>query len=95
MNYIPKNLEDFPLEHLPAFSVCFLILLLDFVQFAAKICLLTSFRDTCFIEIVPQSQTPKRGKLRGMDMDTRHKYDTDVETCHFIWIRYVYYKIPF
>ncbi|KAG6581151.1 OVARIAN TUMOR DOMAIN-containing deubiquitinating enzyme 12, partial [Cucurbita argyrosperma subsp. sororia] len=29
-------------------------------KFAAKICLLTSFRDTCFIEIVPQSQTPKR-----------------------------------
>ncbi|XP_022148203.1 OTU domain-containing protein DDB_G0284757-like isoform X1 [Momordica charantia] len=30
-------------------------------KFAAKICLLTSFRDTCFIEIVPQYQTPKRG----------------------------------
>uniref|UniRef100_A0A1S3BNW1 ubiquitinyl hydrolase 1 n=2 Tax=Cucumis melo TaxID=3656 RepID=A0A1S3BNW1_CUCME len=29
-------------------------------KFAAKICLLTSFRDTCFIEIVPLSQTPKR-----------------------------------
>ncbi|WCJ40279.1 OVARIAN TUMOR DOMAIN-containing deubiquitinating enzyme 12 [Euphorbia peplus] len=28
-------------------------------KFAAKICLLTSFRDTCFIEIMPQSQTPK------------------------------------
>ncbi|CAI9108425.1 OLC1v1008009C2 [Oldenlandia corymbosa var. corymbosa] len=29
-------------------------------KFAAKICLLTSFRDTCFIEIVPQYQPPKR-----------------------------------
>ncbi|XP_058179848.1 OVARIAN TUMOR DOMAIN-containing deubiquitinating enzyme 12 [Rhododendron vialii] len=29
-------------------------------KFAAKICLLTSFRDTCFIEIVPQYQAPKR-----------------------------------
>lgn len=30
-------------------------------KFAAKICLLTSFRDTCFIEIVPQYQEAKRG----------------------------------
>lgn len=29
-------------------------------RFAAKICLLTSFRDTCFIEIIPQYQAPKR-----------------------------------
>lgn len=29
-------------------------------KFAAKICLLTSFRDTCFIEITPQYQPPKR-----------------------------------
>jgi hypothetical protein len=29
-------------------------------KFAAKICLLTSFRDTCFVEIVPQYQTPQR-----------------------------------
>uniref|UniRef100_A0A803MMM9 ubiquitinyl hydrolase 1 n=1 Tax=Chenopodium quinoa TaxID=63459 RepID=A0A803MMM9_CHEQI len=29
-------------------------------KFAVKICLLTSFRDTCFIEIVPQYQAPKR-----------------------------------
>ncbi|KAL7614581.1 OVARIAN TUMOR DOMAIN-containing deubiquitinating enzyme 12 [Lactuca sativa] len=29
-------------------------------RFAAKICLLTSFRDTCFIEITPQQQTPQR-----------------------------------
>ncbi|XVF13809.1 hypothetical protein REPUB_Repub09cG0000200 [Reevesia pubescens] len=28
-------------------------------KFAAKICLLTSFRDTCFIEIMPQYQAPK------------------------------------
>ncbi|XLS98526.1 hypothetical protein HN51_041261 [Arachis hypogaea] len=29
-------------------------------KFAAKICLLTSFRDTCFIEIMPLHQAPKR-----------------------------------
>ncbi|XP_026395220.1 OTU domain-containing protein DDB_G0284757-like isoform X2 [Papaver somniferum] len=29
-------------------------------QFEAKICLLTSFRDTCFIEIVPNDKTPSR-----------------------------------
>ncbi|KAL8557408.1 hypothetical protein ACS0TY_004729 [Phlomoides rotata] len=29
-------------------------------KFAAKICLLTSFRETCFIEIVPQHQAPTR-----------------------------------
>lgn len=29
-------------------------------KFAAKICLLTSFRDTCFIEITPQHETPTR-----------------------------------
>lgn len=29
-------------------------------KFAAKICLLTSFRDTCFIEITPQCQSPRR-----------------------------------
>ncbi|KDP41893.1 hypothetical protein JCGZ_26911 [Jatropha curcas] len=29
-------------------------------KFAAKICLLTSFRDTCFIEIMPQYQSPQR-----------------------------------
>ncbi|EYU31883.1 hypothetical protein ABFS82_06G000600 [Erythranthe guttata] len=29
-------------------------------KFAAKICLLTSFRDTCFIEIVPQHEVPAR-----------------------------------
>jgi len=29
-------------------------------RFGAKICLLTSFRDTCLIEIVPREQTPTR-----------------------------------
>ncbi|KAG0480696.1 hypothetical protein HPP92_011554 [Vanilla planifolia] len=29
-------------------------------KFSAKICLLTSFRDTCFIEIVPRGQDPRR-----------------------------------
>ncbi|KAF3790435.1 OTU domain-containing protein [Nymphaea thermarum] len=29
-------------------------------KFRAKICLLTSFRDTCFIEIGPQQQVPER-----------------------------------
>ncbi|KAK4272274.1 hypothetical protein QN277_020856 [Acacia crassicarpa] len=28
-------------------------------KFAAKICLLTSFRDTCFVEITPQNTAPK------------------------------------
>ncbi|XP_048336659.2 OVARIAN TUMOR DOMAIN-containing deubiquitinating enzyme 12 [Ziziphus jujuba] len=28
-------------------------------KFAAKICLLTSFRDTCFIEIMPQYRAPR------------------------------------
>ncbi|TVU14710.1 hypothetical protein EJB05_38196, partial [Eragrostis curvula] len=32
-------------------------------KFAAKICLLTSFRDTCFVEIVPQYQAPQRGEV--------------------------------
>ncbi|KAE8710079.1 Detected protein of confused Function [Hibiscus syriacus] len=30
-------------------------------KFAVKICLLTSFRDTCFIEIMPRGQAPKNG----------------------------------
>ncbi|URE29336.1 OTU-like cysteine protease [Musa troglodytarum] len=30
-------------------------------RFGAKICLLTSFRDTCFIEINPKEQSPTRG----------------------------------
>lgn len=29
-------------------------------KFVAKICLLTSFRDTCFIEIMPRSEAPQR-----------------------------------
>lgn len=29
-------------------------------RFSAKICLLTSFRDTCFIEIMPRLQSPQR-----------------------------------
>ncbi|KAF9620491.1 hypothetical protein IFM89_013108 [Coptis chinensis] len=29
-------------------------------HFGAKVCLLTSFRDTCFVEINPQGQTPQR-----------------------------------
>lgn len=29
-------------------------------RFAAKICLLTSFRDTCFIEIVPRNQADRK-----------------------------------
>ncbi|KAG6748562.1 hypothetical protein POTOM_048490 [Populus tomentosa] len=38
----------------------FIKFLVFYMQFAAKICLLTSFRDTCFIEIMPQYQPPKR-----------------------------------
>lgn len=45
--------------------LCFInitLLLFSMCKFAAKICLLTSFRDTCFIEIIPQHQPPKCGK---------------------------------
>ena len=38
------------------------------MQFEAKICLLTSFRDTCFIEIMPRNQAPKRGKTRKIPL---------------------------
>jgi len=37
-------------------------LYLKFSQFGAKICLLTSFKDTCLIEIVPRDLTPTKGK---------------------------------
>ncbi|KAL9361186.1 hypothetical protein Peur_043971 [Populus x canadensis] len=30
-------------------------------QFGAKICLVTSFRDTCYIEIMPKDKSPTRG----------------------------------
>ncbi|ERN14814.1 hypothetical protein AMTR_s00032p00098300 [Amborella trichopoda] len=30
-------------------------------RFGAKICLLTSFRDSCFIEIMPKDQDPSKG----------------------------------
>lgn len=33
-----------------------------FLQFEAKICLVTSFRDTCYIEILPTNKSPTRGK---------------------------------
>lgn len=42
------------------------------MQFEAKICLLTSFRDTCFIEIMPQYQPPKRGKMEGSFLFSAH-----------------------
>ncbi|XXG78207.1 hypothetical protein AAC387_Pa08g2195 [Persea americana] len=29
-------------------------------KFGAKICLLTSFRDTCFVEIIPREEAPQR-----------------------------------
>ncbi|KAK4754829.1 hypothetical protein SAY87_008586 [Trapa incisa] len=48
-SYIP-NISDASLDHQR---------LLQRYMFAAKICLLTSFRDTCFIEIVPRSEAPK------------------------------------
>ncbi|CAF2263691.1 BnaAnng12500D [Brassica napus] len=51
----------------PSYSVVFTWRMGDHItlqaaadRFAAKICLLTSFRDTCFIEILPQDQAPKR-----------------------------------
>nr|POE89153.1 hypothetical protein CFP56_79395 [Quercus suber] len=30
--------------------------------FDAKICLVTSFRDTCYIEILPKDKNPTRGQ---------------------------------
>lgn len=33
-----------------------------FLQFDAKISLVTSFRDTCYIEILPNDKNPTRGK---------------------------------
>lgn len=59
-------------------SCILLILALDstafFWQFGAKICLLTSFRDTCFIEIMPQHQAPKRGKTGKVNIICHIKF---------------------
>lgn len=44
---------------------CNELLFLFHVQFCVKICLLTSFRDTCFVEIVPQQQTTNKGKTKA------------------------------
>ncbi|KAL9266540.1 OVARIAN TUMOR DOMAIN-containing deubiquitinating enzyme 12-like protein [Drosera capensis] len=41
-------------------------------KFAAKICLLTSFRETCFIEIAPQCQEYKRDALVQQKRSKRH-----------------------
>ncbi|RWW13478.1 hypothetical protein GW17_00022803 [Ensete ventricosum] len=43
-------------------SCCYLLRACYFWQFGAKICLLTSFRDTCFIEINPKDQSPTRAQ---------------------------------
>ncbi|KAK9196426.1 hypothetical protein WN943_004554 [Citrus x changshan-huyou] len=32
----------------------------SFLQFQAKICLVTSFRDTCYVEIIPKDKNPTR-----------------------------------
>ncbi|KAJ0088099.1 hypothetical protein Patl1_33249 [Pistacia atlantica] len=32
----------------------------NFTEFEAKICLITSFRDTCYIEIIPKDKNPTR-----------------------------------
>ena len=39
----------------------YLMLSIICLQFGAKICLLTSFRDTCSVEIIPRNQAPQRG----------------------------------
>lgn len=52
-NVLQFTIEDILESHLVSTS---------FLQFGAKICLLTSFRDRCFIEIVPKDQNPTRGK---------------------------------
>ncbi|KAE8770039.1 hypothetical protein D1007_58268 [Hordeum vulgare] len=49
-------------------------------KFAAKICLLTSFRDTCFVEIVPQYQAPQRDDLSpysGVAPIVEHKVEVE------------------
>ncbi|XP_042970966.1 uncharacterized protein LOC122303308 isoform X2 [Carya illinoinensis] len=37
-------------------------------QFGAKICLVTSFRDTCYIEILPKDKNPTRGQIQKVTM---------------------------
>ncbi|KAL6629109.1 hypothetical protein ACP70R_028874 [Stipagrostis hirtigluma subsp. patula] len=39
-------------------------------RFAAKICLLTSFRDTCLIEIVPRDAAPSRALAKFLERST-------------------------
>lgn len=43
---------------------CFLIIISLYLQFEAKICLVTSFRDTSYIEILPKDKNPARGMRR-------------------------------
>ncbi|GJN27747.1 hypothetical protein PR202_gb15795 [Eleusine coracana subsp. coracana] len=43
-------------------------------RFAAKICLLTSFRDTCFVEITPQYQAPQRDIAYNLNNDILQEY---------------------
>uniref|UniRef100_A0A0A9DMH8 Uncharacterized protein n=1 Tax=Arundo donax TaxID=35708 RepID=A0A0A9DMH8_ARUDO len=45
-----------PVSYLIPLSFC----ISNCSQFGAKICLLTSFRDTCLIEIVPRDLTPTK-----------------------------------
>ncbi|XP_042970967.1 uncharacterized protein LOC122303308 isoform X3 [Carya illinoinensis] len=37
-------------------------------RFGAKICLVTSFRDTCYIEILPKDKNPTRGQIQKVTM---------------------------
>lgn len=73
------------------------------MQFEAKICLLTSFRDTCFIEIKPQIQPPKRGKFKVFlllsaqlyyfltrNNDTHNMCDERMGYWHFIFFSYLF-----
>lgn len=43
----------------------------SFLQFQAKICLVTSFRDTCYVEIIPKDKNPTRGRY---DFNILYKY---------------------
>ncbi|KAK6943841.1 OTU domain [Dillenia turbinata] len=38
-------------------------------SYGIKICVVTSFKDTCFIEILPDAQKSKRGKISGQGFD--------------------------
>ncbi|KAH1206626.1 OTU domain-containing protein [Glycine max] len=55
-------------------------------KFSAKICLLTSFRDTCFIEIMPLYQAPQRELWLSFWSEVHYNslYEIRVYLCHYL-----------